>query len=108
MQNFTRRVVPIEVRTRLDSMNLLDRFLFNETVEDVQIYTDVVNILLEDHIDLYGWSETEKELRISPELRAIRLDVIGIDIHGDVFQMEILLIQMVQIHKITPKNFWIS
>ena len=76
MQNFTKRVVPLDVRTRLDTMNLLDRFLFNETVEDVQIYNDMVNILLEDHIDLLSWSQTEKELRVSPELRAVRLDVI--------------------------------
>lgn len=88
MQNFTKRVVPLDVRTRLDTMNLLDRFLFNETVEDVQIYNDMVNILLEDHIDLLSWSQTEKELRVSPELRAVRLDVIGLNTHGEVYQME--------------------
>ena len=36
MQNIRIRV-PDEVMTKLDAMNLLDRFLFNETVEDVQV-----------------------------------------------------------------------
>jgi len=52
----------------LDSMTLLDRFLFNEAVEDTQTYNDMIEILLENQAYspscLYGqtvrkdWSET--------------------------------------------------
>ena len=79
---------PKDVRTALDSMTLLDRFLFNETVEDTQIYNDMIEILLENQIHLIPWTETEKELRVSPELRAIRLDVISMDEGGEFYQME--------------------
>lgn len=80
--------VPNEVKTKLDSMTLLDRFLFNETVEDVQIYNDMIEILLDGQVHLIPWTETEKELRVSPELRQVRLDVIGMDEFGEVYQME--------------------
>ena len=34
--------IPAELKTKLDHMNLLDRFLFNETVEDPEIYNMIV------------------------------------------------------------------
>ena len=80
--------VPNEIKTKLDSMTLLDRFLFNETVEDVQTYNDMIEILLDDQVHLISWTETEKELRVSPELRQVRLDVIGMNELGEVYQME--------------------
>ena len=80
--------IPDNVRTALDSMTLLNRFLFNETVEDPQTYNDMIEILLENQVHLIPWSETEKELRISPELREIRLDVISMDEAGEIYQME--------------------
>lgn len=87
MQNI-RIKVPEEIKTKLDGMNLLDRFLFNETVEDVDVYNDMVEILMDGHICLLPWNETEKELRVSPQLREVRLDVIGMDIVGELYQME--------------------
>lgn len=81
-------IVPENVRTALDSMTLLDRFLFNEAVEDFQTYNDMIEILLENQIHLISWTETEKELRISPELREVRLDVISMDEVGQLYQME--------------------
>lgn len=81
-------MVSNNVRTALDSMTLLDRFLFNETVEDTQTYNDMVEILLENQVHLIPWTETEKELRVSPELRSIRLDVISMDEAGELYQME--------------------
>ena len=80
--------IPDNVRTALDSMTLLNRFLFNETVEDPQTYNDMIEILLKNQVHLIPWSETEKELRISPELREIRLDVISMDEAGEIYQME--------------------
>ena len=82
------RCISADVWTQLDQMNLLDRFLFNETVEDPEIYRAVVEILMEGHIALLDWAQTEKELRVSPELRQVRLDVIGMDADGGVYQLE--------------------
>lgn len=66
--------------TRLDQMNLVDKFLFDEVMEDVEVYEAMISILMEKRIFLLSQVETEKEFRISPELREIRLDVISMDI----------------------------
>lgn len=81
-------MVPTEIKTRLDKMNLLDRFLFEETVEDPEIYNAMVEILMDGEPVRIVQSETEKELRISPQLREVRLDVIGVEAGGDIYQME--------------------
>lgn len=65
--------------TKLEGLNLVDRFLFDETMEDREAYQAAVSILLENEIELLERPETEKELRISPELRQIRLDVVSMD-----------------------------
>lgn len=80
--------VPAEVKTKLDEMNLLDRFLFNETVEDMAVYNDMVEILMGEEIAMIQPPETEKELRVSPQLREVRLDVIGKDEDGAIYQVE--------------------
>lgn len=64
-------------QTKLEKLNLVDKFLFDETMEDVQAYEAVVSILLENEIRLLEKPKTEKELRVSPQLRAVRLDVVG-------------------------------
>ena len=76
------------VMTKLDQMTLTDRFLFNETVEDQEIYNLMVEILMNGEITMRKRPETEKELRVSPELRQVRLDVIGMDEAGQLYQME--------------------
>ena len=76
------------VMTKLDQMTLMDRFLFNETVEDLEVYNLMVEILMNDEISMQERPETEKELRVSPELRQVRLDVIGMDTAGQLYQME--------------------
>ena len=65
-------IAPADVRTKLDAMNLTDRFLFDETVEELEIFNLIVEIILNGKVVLVGQSETEKEIRISPELRSIR------------------------------------
>ena len=61
------------VRTPLEKLNLTDRFLFAETMDEPEAYEAVVGILLGNEIELLGHTQTEKELRVSPELRAVRL-----------------------------------
>lgn len=64
-----------ELRTPLEELNLTDRFLFAETMDKPEAYEAVVGILLEDEIELSDHTQTEKELRVSPKLRTVRLDV---------------------------------
>ena len=87
MQN-KRMLIPTKVKTTLEEMNLLDRFLFNETVEDIEVYNAMVEILMDGNVIMMDWSETEKEFRVSPQLREVRLDVIGADISGELYQLE--------------------
>lgn len=87
MQN-VKLMVPAEIKTRLDEMNLLDRFLFEETVEDPEIYNAMVEILMDGESVAIVQTETEKELRVSPQLREVRLDVIGMEADGDIYQVE--------------------
>ena len=76
------------VTTKLQELNLLDRFLFDETMENLEAYQAAVSILLEEEVELVERPETEKELRISPELRQIRLDVISMDVRNRLYYTE--------------------
>lgn len=67
------------VITKLGELNLMDRFLFAETMENRDACQAAVSILLEDEIELLTGPETEKELRVSPGLRQVRLDVVSMD-----------------------------
>ncbi len=77
------------VKTPLEELNLTDRFLFAETMDEPEAYEAMVSILLENEIELLERAQTEKELRVSPELRAVRLDVVGMDKDGQVYFTEI-------------------
>ena len=79
---------PEVILTRLDEMNLSDRFLFAETMECQEAYQATIEILLSREVDMLSQTETEKELRISPDLRQVRLDVVGMDIHGQIYHAE--------------------
>lgn len=76
------------VVTKLAELNLVDKFLFDETMEDTEAYQAVVSILLENEIELINKPETEKELRISPQLRQVRLDVVSMDRGGKLYYTE--------------------
>lgn len=75
-------------KTLLDELNLVDKFLFDETMENPEAYQATVSILTENETELLTNPETEKELRISPELRQIRLDVIGMDVNHKIYYTE--------------------
>lgn len=76
------------VTTKLDQLNLVDKFLFDEIMEDIDSYCAVVSILLENEIELIRKPETEKELRVSPQLRQIRLDTISMDQEKKIYYTE--------------------
>ncbi|MCM1155397.1 MAG: Rpn family recombination-promoting nuclease/putative transposase [Roseburia sp.] len=65
--------------TKLEDLNLVDKFLFDETMEDKEAYQALIGLLLENETELLTRPETEKEIRISPQLRQIRLDVVSMD-----------------------------
>ncbi|MBO5474128.1 MAG: Rpn family recombination-promoting nuclease/putative transposase [Lachnospiraceae bacterium] len=67
------------VVTKLEELNLVDKFLFDETMEDKEAYQALVSIILENEIELLDKPQTEKELRVSPQLRQVRLDVVSMD-----------------------------
>lgn len=76
------------VTTKLEELNLVDRFLFDETMESPEAYQAIVSILLEREIELLDKPVTEKEFRISPELRQVRLDVVGMDEEKTIYHTE--------------------
>ena len=72
----------------LQDLNLVDRFLFDETMEVPGMYQMTVNILLENNATLLDRVQTEKEFRVSPVLRSVRLDVVSMDVSGKVYYTE--------------------
>ena len=59
----------------LQELNLTSRFLFEEVLEDPRTHQDILEIIFQKEIPLLEKNETEKELRVSPLLRSIRMDV---------------------------------
>jgi len=74
--------------TKLEDLNLVDRFLFDETMDNREAYEAAVSILLENETRLLERSETEKEFRISPQLREVRLDVVSMDSEKRIYYAE--------------------
>lgn len=72
----------------LKDLNLVDRFLFDEVMEAPGAYQTTVNILLENKAILLDRAQTEREFRISPKLRSVRLDVVSMDTTGKIYYTE--------------------
>lgn len=72
----------------LQELNLTSRFLFDEVLEDPQLHQDVLGIIFQRDIPLLEKNETEKELRVSPLLRSIRMDVFSMDEEKAVYNTE--------------------
>ena len=72
----------------LSQLNLTDRFLFYEVMEDPQAHQAALRIIFGRDISLLGSAETEKELRVSPAIRSIRMDVFSMEEECTVYNME--------------------
>lgn len=72
----------------LRDLNLVDRFLFDEIMEVPGMCQIMVNILLENKVTLLDRVQTEKEFRVSPELRSVRLDVVSMDVYCKIYYTE--------------------
>ena len=72
----------------LSDLNLTDRFLFDEVMEDPQAHQDALSIIFGHTIPLLTQNETEKELRVSPTIRSIRMDVCSMDEDKSIYNTE--------------------
>lgn len=72
----------------LKNLNLSSRFLFDEVMEDIQIHQDVLEIIFGKEIPLLDDMQTEKELRVSPLIRSVRIDVFAMDREQNIYDTE--------------------
>lgn len=75
-------------RKLLNELNLTDRFLFDEVIEDPQTHRDILSIIFGREIPLLTKNETEKEMRVSPQIRSVRMDVFSMDEERTVYNTE--------------------
>ena len=87
----------------LSELTLLDRFLFDAAMEDKDFHKSVLQIILGKEITFLTKNETEKELRVSPLLRSIRMDVYAMDEDGIIYNSEM----QKQLKYDLPKRCWI-
>ena len=75
-------------RRPLKELNLLDRFLFDEAMEDPENVKTILDIILSQNTSLKHPPQTEKEQRTSTENRQIRLDVYAMDEDDVIYKIE--------------------
>ena len=75
-------------KRKLKDLNLLDKFLFDEAMEDEENMKTLLDIILGQNTHLKQPPQTEKECRSSLEKRQIRLDVYTIDEDDVVYDTE--------------------
>lgn len=83
-----RKITKARAKAKLAKMNLVDQFLFNEVMEYQDAFEATVSILLNKEIRFLGKAETEKEFRISPELRQTRLDSVAAGEDHKIYMVE--------------------
>ena len=66
-------------KKEFSKLNLLDRFLFDEAMEDSENMKTVLDIILGQDIPLRLPPHSEKEMRTFPDNRQVRLDVYAWD-----------------------------
>ena len=73
----------------LKDLNLLDRFLFAEAMEDSENMRDVLEIILGKEVVLQHLPQTEKEQRTLPAYRFAKLDVWAKDTDDAIYDTEV-------------------
>jgi predicted transposase/invertase (TIGR01784 family) len=81
--------MPIKTPKPLKELNLMDRFLFAQAMDDPEIMRDTLQIILNRPIELAGNPQTEKEKRRFPWSKYIRLDVWAVDEEGTAYDTEV-------------------
>ena len=72
----------------LKELNLTSRFLFDEVMEDPQAQQDMLSIIFGREIPVLQQNETEKEFRLSPLIRSVRMDIFSVDEEETVYNTE--------------------
>lgn len=72
----------------LKELNLSARFLFDEVMEDPRTQQDVLSIIFDREVPLVKYGVTEKEIRLTPLARSIRMDLFSIDEDQIVYNTE--------------------
>ena len=75
-------------RKPLKELNLLDKFLFDEAMDDPENVKTMLDIILSQNTKLKHPPQTEKEQRTSTDNRQIRLDVYAIDEDDVIYEVE--------------------
>ena len=75
-------------RKPLKELNLLDKFLFDEAMDDPENVKTMLDIILSQNTNLKHPPQTEKEQRTSTDNRQIRLDVYAIDEDDVIYEAE--------------------
>ena len=75
-------------RKSLKELNLLDKFLFDEAMDDPENVKIMLDIILSQKTKLKHPPQTEKEQRTSTDNRQIRLDVYAIDEDDVIYEVE--------------------
>ena len=78
----------MEEKKALKDLNLIDRFLFAEIMDNPESVQDALSIILGQDIRLIPPPQTEKEHRVSPLSKSIRMDVFSMSEEGIVYDME--------------------
>ncbi len=73
----------------LQELTLLNRFLFDETIERPGNLQTMLEIILGEDIVLQCFPQPEKEQQRSPNRRSVRLDVWAQDVTGTVYDAEV-------------------
>ena len=88
-EKLSERTVPKKrTMTPLKELNLTSRFLFDEVMEDAATQQEALSIILGRDIFLTGQGQSEKELRISPLARSVRMDMFAVDEENIVYNTE--------------------
>ena len=80
---------PNRQKKTLQELNLMDRFLCAEAVEDREFLEIVLSIILERDVSLKHPPQAEREIRRDPEKKKIRVDVWSTDEEDAVYDVEV-------------------
>ena len=84
---------------KLQDMNLMDRFLFSETIENAEAYKIILEIILDKEINLKGEPIAENEKRKELLGKIARLDVCAIGDDDRIYNAEVQKENQNNMHK---------
>lgn len=79
----------MRLEKELKDLNLMDRFLFSEAIEDQEFFEGILKIILGEEVLLKLLPQAEKEKRASLLGKHIKLDVYSVDEYGNVYNAEV-------------------